>query len=349
MEMNTEQTLYSTRQTEIDIAKGIGIILVVWAHAYGPLLHYITQFHMPFFFFVSGLLYASVDVSGKDYLLRKCKSLLLPFWYWNILFFPVFFILFYWKNWSVDTFVKGIAGIVFTLDKVPFLGATWFLPALFWISVTVHFGIRIFRKYRFCDACILAGGIAACVLGFSITFPYRISRTLICSLFYVCGYLYRKYLKDAVGDRIKNISAVVGGLIFIIIASFNSVSLGNNEYQYKIAFIVGALSATAFILRVSRWISESLSIRRLLNHLAYIGRNSMCIVIWHLLAFRVTIILQILVLRADISSIVAFPVYDASGIWWLLYLVVGIYISLGWQYVLEHNPLSSLMRRIHMI
>lgn len=75
----------------------------------------------------------------------------------------------------------------------------------------------------------------------------------------------------------------------------------------------------------------------------------MCIVIWHLLAFQVTIILQILVFHTDIKSIIAFPVYDASEIWWLLYLVAGIYISLGWQYVLEHNPLSSLMRRIHMI
>lgn len=33
----------------IDLAKGMGIILVVWGHANGPLTQYINQFHMPFF------------------------------------------------------------------------------------------------------------------------------------------------------------------------------------------------------------------------------------------------------------------------------------------------------------
>lgn len=36
------------RSKVIYIAKGIGILLVVWAHARGPLSNYINQFHMPF-------------------------------------------------------------------------------------------------------------------------------------------------------------------------------------------------------------------------------------------------------------------------------------------------------------
>lgn len=45
------------RQNWIDFAKGIGIILVVWAHTGGSFHEYIAQFHMPLFFFVSGFLY----------------------------------------------------------------------------------------------------------------------------------------------------------------------------------------------------------------------------------------------------------------------------------------------------
>lgn len=47
------------RKDYLDIAKGIGIILVVWAHADGSFSKYITQFHMPFFFFISGMLFNS--------------------------------------------------------------------------------------------------------------------------------------------------------------------------------------------------------------------------------------------------------------------------------------------------
>ena len=322
------------RQTDIDIAKGIGIILVVWAHAYGPGGFYITQFHMPFFFFVSGLLYSSAGVSCKDYIARKGKSLLLPFWWWNGLFLPVYFILFYWGNWSTGVFVKEAAEILFTLEKVPFLGATWFLPALFQVSVFVHFMIRGLRKNRAGDMILLAVSVAVCVLGFSVTFPHRISRTLICSFFYVCGYLYKTYLRDRIAGRIRDVGAIMCGILYIIIASYNEVSLGGNEYRYKLAFIVGVFAATAFLLRLSEWISNIEKLCRLSDHLAYIGRNSMCIVIWHLLLFRVPIVLQILVMRADLKAITAFPVYYASGFWWAVYIVAGIYLSLGWQYVL---------------
>jgi len=43
-EMEDEKTIVTGRQIDLDIAKGIGIILVVWAHASGPLSGYINQF-----------------------------------------------------------------------------------------------------------------------------------------------------------------------------------------------------------------------------------------------------------------------------------------------------------------
>lgn len=81
------------RQIELDIAKGIGIILVVWAHAKGPFSNYIEGFHMPFFFFISGMLYMNKGRSIKKYVSRKFVSLLMPFWWWNLILFPVFFTL----------------------------------------------------------------------------------------------------------------------------------------------------------------------------------------------------------------------------------------------------------------
>jgi polysaccharide biosynthesis protein PslL len=50
------------RIVHIDIAKGIGILLVVLAHnglqAYAPFLHqFIYAFHMPLFFFLSGMFF----------------------------------------------------------------------------------------------------------------------------------------------------------------------------------------------------------------------------------------------------------------------------------------------------
>lgn len=194
--------------------------MVVWAHTNGPYSNLIVQFHMPFFFFISGLLYRSRDVLCYKYVKRKWTALILPFWRWNFIFFPVFFILYYWRNWSLSICMKGLIEILFTLNKVPFLGATWFLSALFWVSVLVHIFIqKICCNYRYGDLLLMVCGSISCIVGFYINFPYKISRTLICAMFYICGYLYNKYLRLKV-DYIKNIIACLGGIVFFIY--FNS-------------------------------------------------------------------------------------------------------------------------------
>lgn len=48
------------RISYIDIAKGIGIFLVIWGHIIlnGPAYNIIYAFHMPLFFFLSGLVFS---------------------------------------------------------------------------------------------------------------------------------------------------------------------------------------------------------------------------------------------------------------------------------------------------
>ena len=145
------------RRRDLDIAKGIGIFLVVWGHANGPKSDIIGQFHMPLFFFISGMLF---DDEGKisDYIKRKGNSLLIPFWRWNLFLFPLFYILYYWKQWSFRTLVIGFIEIIFTVNKVPFLGATWFLPALFWTSVFWKVVLELISDYKCCDFILLILG-----------------------------------------------------------------------------------------------------------------------------------------------------------------------------------------------
>ena len=75
----------------IDIAKGIGIILVVIGHSIGWLVpyHWIYSFHMPFFFFISGFLFT---IQGKNFLTftkKRIRSLLLPAMFFTILLYSI--------------------------------------------------------------------------------------------------------------------------------------------------------------------------------------------------------------------------------------------------------------------
>lgn len=80
----------ATRNTNIDIIKGICIILMVWGHAAGPFKHWIYLFHMAVFFIASGILWDDMRVSDlqkcKVFMLKKIKSLWLPFVLCNAVF-----------------------------------------------------------------------------------------------------------------------------------------------------------------------------------------------------------------------------------------------------------------------
>lgn len=62
--------------------------------------------------------------------------------------------------------------------------------------------------------------------------------------------------------------------------------------------------------------------------LIYLGQNSLCIVIWQFVAFRIAILIQIISKRATFRDMVAFPTFEVVGGWWLIYTVTGIYGSL---------------------
>ena len=84
----------------IDYAKGIGIFLVVIGHVCRGLTlsaiidpsvaklidQWIYAFHMPIFFFLSGLLIQpSVSKTLKDFVINKLNTLAYPYFVWSIL------------------------------------------------------------------------------------------------------------------------------------------------------------------------------------------------------------------------------------------------------------------------
>jgi len=77
-----------SRDITIDIAKGIGIILVVIGHVpvpyYKELYIGIYMFHMPLFFFLSGCFFKSGKNVGWD-IYKKIRTILVPYFVFSIL------------------------------------------------------------------------------------------------------------------------------------------------------------------------------------------------------------------------------------------------------------------------
>ncbi len=149
--MENEQNL--NRIPVIDIMRGLGIILVVMGHiSCEPHLScWIYSFHMPLFFFISGM---SFFVAGKKmYIWKQVKHLLIPYLFFSILSFV------YWRWFELpfreDTdvnameqflniFIAKSGGNSFLYNVV-----LWFLPCLFVSNILFYVCWRLGKYYIF--------------------------------------------------------------------------------------------------------------------------------------------------------------------------------------------------------
>jgi fucose 4-O-acetylase-like acetyltransferase len=98
------------RKKEIDIAKGIGIIAVVYGHTFTSLGLYIYIFHLPLFFVISGFLYASKDKEPlMPYVKNKIHSLLIPYFIFLALTNALLFGLYALRSLNSTMVPAGIA------------------------------------------------------------------------------------------------------------------------------------------------------------------------------------------------------------------------------------------------
>lgn len=133
-----------TRETWVDIAKGIGIILVIIGHANCPNLPHgiIYSFHMPLFFFLSGLFISrQCENNFHIYLKKNFKSLLLPYFYFNIIsiaFYYTMSIMFH-KELLIGNVQDNLIGIFVGMRfGSPYHHVLWFLPCLFFAKMLAY-------------------------------------------------------------------------------------------------------------------------------------------------------------------------------------------------------------------
>jgi fucose 4-O-acetylase-like acetyltransferase len=124
-----------SRVLTVDVAKGIGILLVVLGHnvvfrenAHG-LYETIYLFHMPLFFFLSGVTFRFT--SWTDASRKRARALLVP--YFTIGAIAVAIAL---QAGDLETVLAEIGGVVYGTGHTIRFVPLWFLPCLFLVSMT---------------------------------------------------------------------------------------------------------------------------------------------------------------------------------------------------------------------
>lgn len=278
----------------LDITKGIGIIAVVIGHSIRPDIlpaHFISMWHMPLFFFVSGFCFNADKYCSKPYstfMFSRIKSLLVPLLMAMLLFSAVYLVTGY------DYYTPGMI-----LDlRVPF--ALWFLVSLFccqivyWLWCLATKAVGIFSFYL-SEAVFVMTNIAVAVMFESngIELPFSLHNVPLAIAFYGSGHLLRKTIVNAMEHtsgmkplvRYGIISFEMLCLVTYILHYNDAISFADNHlpHPWPLTLMVSLLSIDA-VMRMSNEIDKVKS--RPANYMAsalnYLGTNTLTILIFHM-------------------------------------------------------------------
>ena len=334
------------RDEKITIAKAIAIMLMVICHAGLPHVggQFVTMFHMPLFFFVSGYCFKDKYLNDvRQFSINKVKGLYVPFVKWSLLFLVLHNVFFHlniyndvcgWKGvvsllYGWKDVVKNVAKIVLAMNETEqLLGGYWFLKELF-LGSFLALGCFKYLKNNFLGASILLL-IAIVMSWFDVEVPsvHIASRTFFAGFFIVMGRAYKRMNVDADKWPIT--------IMAFIIVSMGSVWCGTSMLSYSaiqiLPYSVCAILGTIMILNLSHRLSLYQNWAK--RFLMFVGDHTLEVLTWHFLSFKLVSLLIIWVYALPIEQLAGFPIIKGySLMYWPLYSFVGICVPIGALYI----------------
>lgn len=347
----------SNHNNSITIAKALGIILMVIGHSGCPqyLFKTIYLFHMPLFFFCSGIFYRelSTKTDVETYLKRRIKGLYMPFVKWSVFFLllhNIFLLTGIYNSYygfdggsafySIPDAFRKLGVILFTMNGYEeLLGGFWFLRSLFVSCLLIAVVSYIFRydyRYKYWLLCILFL-IATIVIRRivpDIEFWREVSMGCLGAMFYMLGYLLMPFSRYWQNKYCCLIFCFF--LLFFYYYFKTGISMGCG-YNKVIPFTLSAISGSLLTIYFSKQLEYNTSFIKCI--LYYIGNRTLVILALHFLSFRFVSYFFTIVYGIDVVHVAEHPVIkDISSLpsyWWIIYCISGILIPLllnrAWQ------------------
>ena len=196
---------------KVNVLKALAILLVVSGHLEFSLLGMFTpySFQLALFFFISGYLFKDKYLDDVvTFIQRRAKTLLLPYFLYNIFYLGVTVLIFkltnkFWgmpislKNFFITPFLNG--------HQFDLSCPLWFVTQLFITMIAFLFIFRVLKKVKdnkyFHLAMFGILGISAIPLSKIIPvdpFILIVIRTMFSLFFVYLGYYYRNFIEDKI-------------------------------------------------------------------------------------------------------------------------------------------------------
>lgn len=238
----------------IDIAKALGMLTIMWGHIHlsGWSFAFVYSFHIPLFFFLSGMVFDKNRYSNfKEFLKKKTKSLFIPYVIFSFVFWAVWALFSYLTKANVDSYwmplaetfiAQGSGG--FLVHNVPL----WFVTCLIVVEALYYFLVSYKTSIKLIVCVSLAFiswyGITHQVLFDWRLLPWNIEVALLALPIFALGNFFSqrighdKFLLFVECNKVRSvIFASLAGFIVYYISQINgAISFGHNFWGKSILY-----------------------------------------------------------------------------------------------------------------
>nr|WP_243435183.1 MULTISPECIES: acyltransferase family protein [unclassified Pseudomonas] len=358
--------LVKNRDLSVDVLRGLGILLVVSGHAssgatmvaFAP-----YSFHMPLFFFVSGLFFSEYKVDGVISTITKNVRALL-------LYSTAFYLFYAVVCWVIsrigfDAFAQPFSlelliGNQFTTGGAyKFTSAYWFIPCLFFVKVyfsVIHsrlavlfegFGEKVVSIVFFCLYLLLAFlaviySMKMYAENYAPLDKIVLYRFMFAMFFYYLGSVVARYNIQRFFSNVLVLAAIYVVQQQLLVFSGNlDFWMQVSKYQANYLPVFGSVLGIAFFYGIAQIVSSNKSFAKILG---YIGENSFPILLHHLFGFFVLNVL-LCVFGVIKPSAVTSQYYQLDTVHsWPFYIVAAVLYSLAFdRYIVV--PIKMFIKR----
>lgn len=167
------------------------------------------------------------------------------------------------------------------LWPVPYrIGAIWFLLALFWSQLFVHY----IAAKRYAPLAVLASFCMGYFSSSIFWFPLSIQAAMTASLYVYLGYLLRKYNVFTLLNKHTLLYSIPAAAWIVFLLFYPGLNIALNQYGkgwYVLLALIGSLAASTCIVGISALLDRYLNF--IATPLAFCGQYTLALLCVHLL------------------------------------------------------------------
>lgn len=256
------------KDNTISCLKGLGIILVVVGHAFSSSssfgVRFVYSFHMPLFFFASGVLFKSSHFEHPvRFVKKKIKGLYFTFVGYSLLFLVIhnFLVLIDWHTGIYDfyDYITNIWQILLFVNVDTMQSHMWFMRSLFvcymiffWLLFTIRFFLKKNSTIEIMSFVLLE--IVGLYLSMNnIILPMRLEREFVCAALIALGF----YFPRTIWQHLKTQNLVfisclcILALYFVISSSILKIDIAKSFFISSSYFTISSISGILLMYSIS--------------------------------------------------------------------------------------------------